>query len=95
MNGLYLDEDINGFTLVHGQATEEREDVFDGLLGGYLGQKRGKGVCDEYSMKGGFTPGKEINLFEGAEALVIEGKIDGQVHGGKGIIRRRLRGGSF
>lgn len=59
-------------TVVHGQAAKEWQNVLDRLLRCDLLQKRGKGVGNKHPVEGGFTARKKINLFEGAETLVVE-----------------------
>ncbi len=39
----------------------------------------GEGVRDEDAMEGGAAAGVEVYFLEGAEAVVVEGEIDGEV----------------
>ena len=56
-------------------------------------QKVGESVCDENAMEGLLAAGEEIDLLEGAEALVVEGDVDVDVLGeGKGVVGGLLGG---
>jgi hypothetical protein len=68
-----------GRTVIHGEATEEGKDILDGLLGGDILEVGGKSVCDEDAVESGLATGVEIYLLEGAEAVVVDGEVDGNV----------------
>lgn len=75
-----------GRTVIHGEATEEGEDILDGLLGGDTLEVGGKSVGDEDAVESGFAAGVEIYLLEGAEAVVVDGEVDGDVGWGREAI---------
>ena len=48
---------------------------------------------DEDSVENGLAAGEEIYFLEGAEGIFSEGKIEGKVNGGMGIVCGRRDGG--
>jgi hypothetical protein len=73
-------------TVIHGEATEEGKDILDGLLWSDILEVGGKSVGDEDAVEGGFAAGVEIYLLEGAEAVVVDGEVDGDVGWGREAI---------
>lgn len=79
------EERINGsktdkrksITIIHSQTTKKREDILDCILRGHVVEIRRQGVSDENSMEDGFTTREQINFFESAESIVVDGEIDG------------------
>ena len=74
-----------GRTAVHGEPAEERLDILDGLLGRDLVEVFGEGVRNEDAVEGCAAAGVEVYFLEGAEAVVVEGEIDGEVDVGAGL----------
>jgi len=76
-----------GRTVIHGEATEEGEDILDGLLGGNVLEVGRKSVGDEDAVERSLAAGIKIYLLEGAEAVVVDGEVDGEVGWGReGIV---------
>jgi len=80
-------QEKEGRTVIHCEATEEGEDILDGLLRGDIVEVSGKSVGDEDAVESGLAAGVEIDLLEGGEAVVVDGEVDGKVGWrGEGIV---------